>query len=121
MRDRATDRTKQGLTTSNRNTKPVLQPNRLKNGFSFSVPGPGSGQRRPLAGWPNSLGIQAQDITAESRFVEDLGAESIQSVELVAAFEEEFEIEMDEEAALQVKDVGTAVDFIAEVIEQQSQ
>jgi len=67
------------------------------------------------------LGVQAQDITAESRFVEDLGAESIQSVELVAAFEEEFEIEMDEETALQVKDVGTAVDFIAEVIAQQSQ
>ena len=67
------------------------------------------------------LGVQTQDITPESRFVEDLGAESIQSVELVAAFEEEFEIEMDEEAALQVRDVGTAVDFIVEVIEQQSQ
>jgi len=66
------------------------------------------------------LGIQTQDITAESRFVEDLGAESIQSVELVAAFEEEFEIEMDEESALEVKDVGTAVDFIAEVIEKQA-
>lgn len=66
------------------------------------------------------LGVKVQDITSESRFVEDLGAESIQSVELVAAFEEEFEIEMDEEAALQVQTVGMAVDFIAEVIERLS-
>lgn len=66
------------------------------------------------------LGVKVQDITSESRFVEDLGAESIQSVELVAAFEEEFEIEMDEEAALQVQTVSMAVDFIAEVIERLS-
>ncbi|KPK62099.1 MAG: hypothetical protein AMK73_06745 [Planctomycetes bacterium SM23_32] len=66
------------------------------------------------------LGVNLSDITPESRFVEDLGAESIQSVELVAAFEEEFEIEMDEEAALQVDTVGKAVDFIAEVIAEQT-
>jgi acyl carrier protein len=65
------------------------------------------------------LGVNVQDITPESRFVEDLGAESIQSVELVAAFEEEFEIEMDEEAALRVQSVGKAVDFIAEVLAEQ--
>ena len=46
------------------------------------------------------LGVDAGTISDESRFVEDLGAESIQSIELVAAFEEEFEIEMDEDAAL---------------------
>jgi acyl carrier protein len=63
------------------------------------------------------LGVNEQDIALEARFVEDLGAESIQSVELVAAFEEEFDIEMDEEAALQVSTVGSAVDFIADVIE----
>jgi acyl carrier protein len=65
------------------------------------------------------LGVNVQDITQESRFVEDLGAESIQSVELVAAFEEEFEIEMDEETALRVQTVGKAVDFIAEVLAEQ--
>jgi acyl carrier protein len=65
------------------------------------------------------LGVNVQDITPESRFVEDLGAESIQSVELVAAFEEEFEIEMDEETALRVQTVGKAVDFIAEVLAEQ--
>lgn len=66
------------------------------------------------------LGVNLQDVTAESRFVEDLGAESIQSVELVAAFEEEFDVELDEEAALQVQSVGKAVDFIADALEEQS-
>ena len=59
-----------------------------------------------------TLKIDASMIKDESRFVEDLGAESIQSVELVAAFEEEFDIEMDEQGALGVKDVGGAVAFI---------
>jgi acyl carrier protein len=65
------------------------------------------------------LGVSIADITPGSRFIEDLGAESIQSVELVAAFEEEFDIEMDEDAALQVQSVGGAVDFIAEYIEEE--
>jgi acyl carrier protein len=59
-----------------------------------------------------TLKIDPSMIKDGSRFVEDLGAESIQSVELVAAFEEEFDIEMDEQGALGVKDVGTAVAFI---------
>ena len=66
------------------------------------------------------LGVNVNEITPDSRFVEDLGAESIQSVELVAAFEEEFDIEMEEETALQVETVAAAVDFIADVVEQQS-
>jgi len=65
------------------------------------------------------LGVNVEDVTPDSRFVQDLGAESIQSVELVAAFEEEFEIEMDEETALQVQTVSMAVDFISRVIEEQ--
>lgn len=62
-----------------------------------------------------TLKVDPARITDEARFVEDLGAESIQSVELVAAFEEEFDIEMEEEAALAVKDVGKAVEFIDKV------
>ena len=58
------------------------------------------------------LGVPADKITEESDFVSDLGAESIQSLELVASFEEEFDIEMDEEAALDVHTVGDAVGFI---------
>ncbi len=59
-----------------------------------------------------TLKMEPAQITDGSKFVEDLGAESMQSVELIAAFEEEFDIEMDEEEALDVKTVGKAVDFI---------
>jgi acyl carrier protein len=59
-----------------------------------------------------TLRVDPERVIESARFVEDLGAESIQSVELVAAFEEEFDIDMDEEEALQVKKVGDAVAFI---------
>ncbi len=62
------------------------------------------------------LKIDIGTVQETSRFVEDLGAESVQSIELVAAFEEEFEIEMDEDAALGVKNVGDAVRFIDKVL-----
>lgn len=59
-----------------------------------------------------TLRVDPDRVIDNARFVEDLGAESIQSVELVAAFEEEFDIDMDEEEALQVKKVSDAVNFI---------
>lgn len=58
------------------------------------------------------LKIDAGNIKSESKFVEDLGVDSMRSIELVAAFEEAFDIEMDEEAALKVKTVGDATAFI---------
>ncbi len=64
-----------------------------------------------------TLKVDMGRITDDARFVEDLGAESIQSIELIASFEEEFDIEMDEEAALAVKTVGDAVEFIQSVID----
>ena len=64
------------------------------------------------------LKVSPEKVKDESDFVNDLGAESIQSLELVAAFEEEFNIEMDEEAALQVKNVKDAVDFISKILEK---
>ena len=63
-----------------------------------------------------TLKVDAGRVIDDARFIEDLGAESIQSVELLAAFEEEFDIEMDEDAALAVKTVGHAVEFIAEML-----
>lgn len=59
-----------------------------------------------------TLRVDLDRVSDDARFVEDLGAESVQSIELLAAFEEEFDIDMDEEAALQVKKVGDAVMFI---------
>ena len=56
-------------------------------------------------------------IREEHNFAADLGAESVQSVELMAGFEEEFESEMDEDDALAVQSVGGAVDFIAQYLD----
>ena len=65
------------------------------------------------------LRVPIDQVTEEARFVEDLGAESIQSLELVAAFEEEFDIEMDEEEALQVKTVGGAIEYISRKLQEE--
>lgn len=62
------------------------------------------------------LKIDKGNIKENSKFVEDLGAESVQSIELVAAFEEEFDIEMNEDEALGVKTVGDAVRFIDAIL-----
>ena len=64
------------------------------------------------------LNVDESMLEPDSHFVFDLGAESTQSVELVAAFEAEFDIEMEPEQALQVKTVGGAVDFISRYVEQ---
>jgi acyl carrier protein len=65
------------------------------------------------------LGLEPEKIRPQDSFTEDLGAESVQSIELVAMFEEEFGIEMDEDAALSVTTVGDAVQFIANVCKEQ--
>lgn len=65
------------------------------------------------------LKVDLSEIKMDSEFVKDLGAESIQSIELVAAFEEEFDIDMDEDAALSVKNTGDAIAFIEKVVAEQ--
>jgi acyl carrier protein len=65
------------------------------------------------------LKLDLEQIKSEDNFTADLGAESVQSIELVAMFEEEFNIEMDEDAALSVETVGKAVDFITQVCKEQ--
>ena len=52
------------------------------------------------------------EIDDNANFIFDLGADSLQSIQLVAAFEEEFDIEMDEDGALKVQTVIDAIDFI---------
>ncbi len=56
-------------------------------------------------------------IKPTDRFVQDLGASSVQSIELVAGFEEEFDIDMDEDEALSRQTVGDAVEFIRGIVE----
>ncbi len=62
------------------------------------------------------LKIDSSEIPDNANFVFDLGADSMQSVELAAGFEEEFDIEMDQEKALEVQNIRDAVDFIAEYL-----
>ncbi len=62
------------------------------------------------------LKLEAGQIQEGHTFTVDLGAESVQSVELMAGFEEEFDIEMDEDEALEVQTVGSAIDFIARYV-----
>ena len=64
------------------------------------------------------LSLEPESIKPSDRFILDLGAESVQSVELVASFEEEFGIEMEEDAALAVETVEGAADFVAQYLKK---
>jgi len=60
------------------------------------------------------LGVEDDDINPESSFVEDLGADSLDTVELVMAFEEEFSIEIPDEDAEKILTVQNSIDYIKE-------
>jgi acyl carrier protein len=60
------------------------------------------------------LGVDEEDVTPEANFVEDLGADSLDTVELVMAFEEEFGIEIPDEDAEKILTVQQAVEYINE-------
>lgn len=62
------------------------------------------------------LKVDPATISDDANFVFDLGADSMQSVQLAGAFEEEFDIEMEEDKALTVQDIAGAVDFIAQYV-----
>jgi acyl carrier protein len=58
------------------------------------------------------LGVDADEVTPEASFTDDLGADSLDIVELVMAFEEEFGCEIPDDAAEQIQTVGDAVKFL---------
>lgn len=60
----------------------------------------------------DQLGVSEDEIKLESSFIEDLGADSLDIVELVMAMEEEFEIEIPDEEAENIKAVGDAINYI---------
>ena len=60
----------------------------------------------------NELGVDPEKVTSEASFVDDLGADSLDTVELVMAFEEEFTIDIPDEDAEQMRTVGEAVAYI---------
>jgi len=60
------------------------------------------------------LGVEEDEVTPEASFVDDLGADSLDTVELVMALEEEFGIEIPDEDAEKILTVGKALDYIKE-------
>lgn len=62
----------------------------------------------------NELGVEIEKVTDEASFVDDLGADSLDTVELVMAFEEEFEIEIPDEDAERMQTVGDAISYLEE-------
>ena len=60
----------------------------------------------------NQLDVSEDEVTAEASFIEDLGADSLDQVELIMAFEEEFEIEIPDEDAEKIRTVQDAVGYI---------
>ena len=60
------------------------------------------------------LGVEADQVKPEAQFVNDLGADSLDTVELIMALEEEFDIEIPDDKAEKIKTVGEAVSYIEE-------
>jgi acyl carrier protein len=58
------------------------------------------------------LGVNPEQVTESASFIEDLGADSLDTVELVMAFEEEFSVEVPDEDAEKLQTVGNVVDYI---------
>ena len=62
----------------------------------------------------DQLGVDADSVKEEAHFIDDLGADSLDTVELVMAFEEEFDIEIPDEDAEKLETVGDAVKYLNE-------
>ncbi|MDN5848688.1 MAG: acyl carrier protein [Nitrococcus sp.] len=64
------------------------------------------------------LGVKEEEVTPEASFVDDLGADSLDTVELVMALEEEFECEIPDEEAEKITTVQQAIDYVSQHLEQ---
>lgn len=64
----------------------------------------------------DQLGVDEKEVTENAHFIEDLGADSLDTVELVMAFEEEFSIEIPDEDAEKITTVGTAINYLKEKV-----
>jgi acyl carrier protein len=60
----------------------------------------------------DQLGVEADQVKPEAAFIDDLGADSLDTVELVMALEEEFDLEIPDEEAEKIKTVGDAINYI---------
>lgn len=64
----------------------------------------------------DQLGVESDKVTADAKFIEDLGADSLDTVELVMAFEENFDIEVPDEEAEKLQSVADVVAYIENVL-----
>lgn len=67
------------------------------------------------------MGTDKSEITRETSFINDLNADSLDTVELVMEFEDEFNMSIPDEEAEKIQTVGAAVDYIAKVVQSKSQ
>lgn len=65
------------------------------------------------------LGVNADEVTPDASFIEDLGADSLDTVELVMALEEEFDAEIPDDEAENLKTVGDAIKYVEEHVQKQ--
>jgi acyl carrier protein len=65
----------------------------------------------------DQLGVDSSEVTEKAHFIEDLGADSLDTVELVMAFEDEFKIEIPDEDAEKIMTVGAAIDYLTKKVE----
>lgn len=65
------------------------------------------------------LGVDAEKVTEDASFVEDLGADSLDTVELVMDFEEEFDLEIPDEEAEKLTTVGSAIKYLQEKLDSE--
>jgi acyl carrier protein len=64
------------------------------------------------------LGVDESEVTADAHFIDDLGADSLDTVELILSFEEEFDISIPDEEAEKLETVGKAVEYLKAHIEE---
>jgi acyl carrier protein len=65
------------------------------------------------------LGVDESEVTADAHFIDDLGADSLDTVELILSFEEEFDISIPDEDAEKLETVGKAVEYLKAHIEEE--
>ena len=66
----------------------------------------------------DQLGVSADEVKKEASFIDDLGADSLDTVELIMAFEEEFGIEIPDEDAEKMSTVGDAIDYLEKNVQE---
>jgi len=66
----------------------------------------------------SQLGVDAEKVTTDSSFIDDLGADSLDTVELVMAFEEEFDMEISDDEAQKLRTVGDVVKYLKDKVSE---